>query len=243
MTADNWYQQNKGKSILVPGGGAGNEGQCVQAWDSYIHDVQGVPYFYTPAASDLWFHFTQLGLDKYFTQIIKGSPVQAGDSVIYDSRVGATQGHVDNCSRSGGAQDFWAYDSNWGHVNDPITGYPVLHEVHHNDYLNNYILGYLRLKGGNVDNVNYDALVRRILSVSTLMAQPGNAPDRQPTQAEMEDGIARARIDTVAYIDNLLGTAPWGANWNKVKHYDEDVKNAASTGYTPYTGPQLFTKK
>lgn len=78
--------------------------------------------------------------------------------------------------------------------------------------------------GGN-DMVVDDALARRLYSLSTLMAQPGNQPDRQPTLKEIQDAIGR---DAIAFCDYLMGTAPWGGNWNKVKHYDEDVKNAAA---------------
>lgn len=83
-----------------------------------------------------------------------------------------------------------------------------------------------------------DALARRLYTLSTLMAQSGDAPDRQPTVKEIEDAVGR---DAVAFCDYLTSTGPWGANWNKVKHYDEDV--AAGSGVTPYNGPQLYTKK
>lgn len=79
-----------------------------------------------------------------------------------------------------------------------------------------------------------DALARRLYTLSTLMAQPGIAPDRQPTTKEITDAVGR---DAVAFCDYLINTVPWGMNWNKVKHYDEN-----SGDFTPYTGEELFIK-
>lgn len=71
-----------------------------------------------------------------------------------------------------------------------------------------------------------DALARRLYSLSTLMAVDGDAPDRQPTMEEIQTAIGR---DAVEFCDYLMSTLPWGANWNKVKHYDEDVKQPSPT--------------
>lgn len=82
------------------------------------------------------------------------------------------------------------------------------------------------IQGGEDMTVD-DALARRLLSLSTLMAQPGTDPDRQPTTKEVEDLIGK---DAVQACDELMSYSPWGANWNKVKHYDEDVASAAKPG-------------
>lgn len=146
MTLSKCYQQNKGKSVLIPGGGKGNDGQCVQWADVVMKDVYELPYIYTPGAIDFWTKFEELGLDKNFDKIKAGSAIERGDYLIYDARVGSKYGHIDVASRDGVVYDFWAYDSNWGGVKDPKTGYPILYEAHHNDKYNDYIVGYLRRK-------------------------------------------------------------------------------------------------
>lgn len=149
MTPSQWYDQNEGKSILIPGGGSGNNGQCEQAVDSFIHDVFGLPYTYTPNAIDFWNNYNSLPtLNQYFDQIPAGQPLKEDDILVYDQRVGSPSGHVDiNRDDAPNLSIYTAYDSNWGNVNDPTTGYPVLHTVLHNDKYNNYVLGYLRRKG------------------------------------------------------------------------------------------------
>lgn len=155
MTIDQWYAQKKGTSILVPGGGKGNNGQCIQAVDDFRHEVQGLPYVYTPNAKDWWENFEGLGLSKDYVKVTSGN-LQPGDIIIWGP-LSATdpQGHGDVVSRGGSFSDFWAYDSNWGRVYDPKTGYPILHEVHHNDTFNSKILGALRLKGKGTTSMPY----------------------------------------------------------------------------------------
>lgn len=92
--------------------------------------------------------------------------------------------------------------------------------------------------GGNDMTVD-DAGARALLTLSTLMALPGLAADRQPTMQEVQNLIGRDLVDAV---NSLTSTAPWGANWNMVKHYDEDVAHAGSGNYEPVT-EQLFRKK
>lgn len=81
-------------------------------------------------------------------------------------------------------------------------------------------------KGGEVQNVNYDALARRVLTLGLFLIVEGNDPDRQPTQKEVQDAIDGLQKDPVAYIDYLVNTTPWLDSWNKSKHYNEDVKQA-----------------
>lgn len=142
-----WYLENKGTSILVPGGGSGNNGQCEQAMDSVLHDVYGQPYVYTSAALDWWTKFDKFPqLKKNFTKIHVGQPIKTGDFIIYDGRTGSPYGHIDVAAANGTIKKFQAYDSNWGNVRDPKTGYPILHDVLHNDSFNSYVVGYLRKK-------------------------------------------------------------------------------------------------
>lgn len=202
-------------------------GECVSLAARFAQEVQGVPdadsVFYcsvTGGARDLYEQYDGK-IPTYFDRIPYGQPPKLYDYIVW----GANRGHYGHIAIIYGSQVFQQ------------LGTPVFKPAELASSGTQPPLGYLRLKGGTVD-INYDALVRRLLSLSTLMAQPGNAPDRQPTTQEMEDGISRTKLDIVAYIDNLMGTAPWGANWNKVKHYNEDV----NTGFKPYSGPPLFTK-
>lgn len=147
MSPTQWFQQNIGKAILVPGGGAGNNGQCFQAFDSYLHDVYNKPYIYTPRAINVW---TYALLDQFgFVKVDAGLPVLAGDFIFYDARVGNIAGHVGIASQDGYWNDFYSYDSNWGGTKFwNAQGYPTLHEVRHNDSYNKYIVGYYRRAGG-----------------------------------------------------------------------------------------------
>jgi hypothetical protein len=69
-----------------------------------------------------------------------------------------------------------------------------------------------------------ESMARSLLTLSTLMAQPGVAPDRQPTQQEIKNLVGRTVEDA---CNSLTSTAPWGQNWNYVKHYVEDVATAS----------------
>lgn len=151
MSPSTWYAASVGKAILVPGGGAGNDGQCLQAMDSYLHDVYHKPYLYVTGAIDVWYGGL---LDQYgFSRHYPGEAIKAGDFLFYDGIApksgGGFYGHVSIASRDGVYTDFWAYDSNWGgSAFNNSQGYPTLHEVHHNDGYNKYINGWYRLDGG-----------------------------------------------------------------------------------------------
>lgn len=148
MTLDQCFQANQGTAILVPGGGAGNNGQCAQWADLVLHDVYGLPYIYTPGAIDWWQKADALGLTQYFDKIPAGEPIKKGDFLIYDARVGSAFCHIDVASADGTIDNFSAYDSNWNaKVFHDANGYPTLHELQHTGVYNTYILGYLRLKG------------------------------------------------------------------------------------------------
>lgn len=152
MPLDDVYKKYEGQSILIPGGGKGNNGQCVQWADAVLNEVYGLPYVYTPAALDWWYKADQLGLTQYFDKIPRSTPIKKGDFVIYDNigrnPAGGFFGHIDVAAQDGTIQDFTAYDSNWGGTAYYKDGYPVLHTVRHNDVYNQYIVGYLRRKAG-----------------------------------------------------------------------------------------------
>lgn len=148
MTLDDCYQQNQGKALLIPGGGAGNEGQCVQWADTVLHDVYGFPYHWGNAI-DWWRNPSEL-LD-HFDQITDGS-IKKGDIVIFNEKTGSVYGHIDVAAQDGTTQDFQGYDSNWG-------GNKTVHTVHHIG--SQYVVGSLRLKGedmslqADLDLANY----------------------------------------------------------------------------------------
>lgn len=171
-TLEETYNKYKGQAVLAPGGGAGNQGQCLQWSDIVLNEVYGLPFIYTPAALDWWVKAGSLGLTVHFNKIPAGSPVKKGDFVIYDARVGAPEGHIDVASNDGSYNDFTAYDSNWGgKAFYNSAGYPTLHEVRHNDKYNGFIVGYLRSKEANVlpDFNNGDA-------ENLFVAMYGNRP-------------------------------------------------------------------
>lgn len=72
-----------------------------------------------------------------------------------------------------------------------------------------------------------DAGARDILTNSMILTQPGSAPDRQPTAEEITDLVGKSYIQAMRDVRTW---GPWGAAWNKVKHYDEDVKSAYKKG-------------
>lgn len=147
MTPQNWFNQYQGTAISVDGI-KDNFGQCVQAVDSYLIQVFSLPEHYGNAI-DWWSNPGDLLHN--FDKITDGS-IKAGDFIVYDARVGSVFGHIDVAAQDGTIPDFVTYDSNWDakHFHDS-NGYPTLHEVHHNDIYNTYILGSLRRKGSNMD--------------------------------------------------------------------------------------------
>lgn len=149
MTLLECYKRNEGQAILIPGGGAGNNGQCAQWADTVLHDVYGYAYVYTPGAIDWYIDAEALGLTRYFDRVSDGT-IKTGDFVIFGSGVGSIYGHIDVAAQDGSFSSYVGYDSNWGgKAFYNAQGYPVLHTVNHNDSYNQYILGVLRLKGGN----------------------------------------------------------------------------------------------
>jgi hypothetical protein len=142
---DTCYTEHEGQAILVPGGGAGNEGQCAQWADTVYHDVYGLPYVYTPAAKDWWYNADSLGITQNFNKITDGS-IKKGDFVVFNPLSSTDpQGHIDVAAQDGSTSSFVGYDSNWGRVYN-AQGLPILHTVNHNDRFNQFIIGSLRFK-------------------------------------------------------------------------------------------------
>lgn len=146
MTLDECFTANQGKPLLIPGGGAGNEGQCVQWADTVLHDVYNKPYHWGNAI-DWWNNPGELLND--FDKITDGS-IKKGDIVVFNTQVGSKYGHIDVAMSDGTTSNFRGADSNWG-------GDKTVHIVQHANP--NLILGSLRLKGEDMtEKINDDDL-------------------------------------------------------------------------------------
>lgn len=218
MTLLQCYQEHEGTSVLVPGGGAGNQGQCEQWADLVLNQVYGLSFVYTPAALDWWYSADALGLTEHFDKIPFGEPIVQGDYIIYDGRVGSADGHIDVASENGTVKAFWAYDSNWGGSPFVVNGYPVLHEVFHMDEYNNYIVGYLRLKGSimNEAQATQLSLYLRLLDFESV----------EQANSHSADDVSHMLADP-GYAGALAKQIYEGVNWQqqsyKASHYDADV--------------------
>jgi hypothetical protein len=154
MTLDECYQQNKGKALLIPGGGAGNEGQCVQWVDTVLHDVHGLPYVYADAIN-WWTDFNSFPqLVNNFNRVTDGS-VRKGDFVVFNTKVGSIYGHIDVAMADGNTGNFQGADSNW-------NGNKTVHLEQHTNA--GYVLGCLRRKGVNVPST--EEILRSALNKS-----------------------------------------------------------------------------
>lgn len=141
LSLDACFAQNQGKALLVPGGGAGNEGQCVQWADTVLHDVYGLPYVYANAID--WWPLPQ-SLAGKFVQVTDGS-IKKGDFVIFNQKVGSVYGHIDVAMNDGSVNGFTGADSNWG-------GNKTVHLVNHSGQAG-YIIGALRPKGADMSDI------------------------------------------------------------------------------------------
>lgn len=218
-TTDSLYDEYKGESIPSFDGNPANDGQCEQWYLMVRTKRDGYPAV-SGNAIDRW---NTKETDKYdYIPFASGIYPKKDDYVVWGSGVGSKYGHIDVAAQDGTASGFVGYDSNWNDI-------PTLRTIQHNYQYG--ILGYVRRKGAIVDANGKvtDAGARALLTLSTLMAQPGLEPDRQPTVQEVENLIGRSLVDAV---NSLTSTSPWGGNWNKVKHYNEDVANATAQGTT-----------
>lgn len=172
------FNIHKGTAVLVPDGGAGNNGQCAQWADTVLHDVYGLPYIYTSWARTWWDDRYGLGLMDHFTEVTDGS-INKGDFVIWGPLSAADEaGHIDVGSQDGGIRaEFWAYDSNWDAANFHDTdGYPTLHEVQHTGSLNDQILGVLRSNNGGIA-MPTDEQIDSVIAIAHHAVFGTNAPD------------------------------------------------------------------
>jgi hypothetical protein len=74
-----------------------------------------------------------------------------------------------------------------------------------------------------------DATARAMLTATTLLAQNGDTPDRQPTKEEVENLIGRTPLDA---LKQVMTYEPWKHNLAKVKYYDHDVNNSGGGSFT-----------
>lgn len=224
MTLTEAYNQNVGTSIASPDGNPADAGQCVSWADYVLKNVYNHAYLYANAID--WWQNPGLSDTFDFISYVSGVYPKTGDFVIWGSGVGSQYGHVDVCAVDGTSSGFTGYDSNWEDI-------PKLSTIQHNYEYG--ILGYIRLKSnqGETDMVD-DAGARELLTMSTLLAQDGDAPDRQPTVQEVTNLIGRTYPDA---MNQIMSYQPYKNNLAKVKYYDADVNKAISTPTPPVTIP------
>lgn len=126
-----------------------------QCWDLaafYVRDVVGCPSLPTgpsQGAKDCFLVFSQ-PLPKYFDKIpnVVSDPnciPQAGDVVVWGPMSGNAYGHIGICT-SANSNGFVSFDQNW----------PINSSAHNQNHNYNYVIGWLRPKGGDMtttDNV------------------------------------------------------------------------------------------
>lgn len=235
-TLDECFAQNQGKALLVPGGGAGNEGQCVQWADTVLHDVCGFPYVYANAI-DWWSNPQVL---QNFTQITDGS-IRKGDFVIFNSSVGSVYGHISVAMGDATIDNFTSSDSNWG-------GNKTVHLVNHVG--RQYVIGSLRLKNmepvfneGDRVNINNALYGYDKGFFKTTVGRPWK--DSMYAILQSDDFKNENNINTgdVKNINSVLGgdaSVILGRVW-KEGTYNYILKNSGGT-YTPVT-EQLYERK
>jgi len=193
MTLDECYAANQGKALLIPGGGAGNEGQCVQWADTVLHDVYGFDYHWGNAI-DWWNNPGELL--NHFDQITDGS-IKKGDFVIFNTQVGSVYGHIDVAMQDGTTGNFLGADSNWG-------GNKTVHMVQHSNA--GYVLGSLRLKGESQgENMIQDKGSAQIVYEATTHSVPSDEAANSIVGLEYRDTLAKIQTDSVwKYQDGIL---------------------------------------
>lgn len=201
MDLDTFVRTYTGQAVDIDGVKQ-DTGQCLQLVALYQQEVQNTPVFFTPNASDYWTKFQGSPLEPHYDQV-SGYPLK-GDIVVFSSGIGAPQGHIDICLISGNPGGFSGFDSNWGNVKNS-EGYPVAHEVAHN---NNFILGILRLKENIMtqDEVNAE-LEKRDKRMDADEANVGRlyqtVDQINKKQASDEDNVGRLYV-TVDEINKRL---------------------------------------
>lgn len=74
------------------------------------------------------------------------------------------------------------------------------------------------LKG---DDMVDDAGAREILTITGILAQPGDAPDRQPTLDEINNLIGKPYLQALQEVSQF---EPYKHNLAKIKYYDIDIQ-------------------
>lgn len=229
FNADLLYQKYQGQTLSYDGIPA-NAGQCVQ-WAEYVlTDTQygyGVYAFYGNAI-DWWNNYG--GSLLAFDKIIDGS-IRKGDIVVFNQNVGSVYGHIDMALGDGTVDQFLGADSNWG-------GNKTVHQVNHVG--RQYVIGSLRLKGGNMATPANLNQIRMFLYFIRGYNGHNGTPNALAGEA---DNIAQG------WVGKDLGQAldSWYNDSGSVQFRESTlpaVYKAAETpaGVQPYNGPQLFTK-
>lgn len=213
MTLDDEFNKYQGQSVLVPGAAEADRGQCVQWADYVLFDVYGLPYVWANAI-DFWNKFSSFDqLRENFNQITDGS-IKKGDFVIFNQNVGSIYGHIDVAMADGTIDNFTGSDSNWG-------GNKTVHLVNHVG--RQYVIGSLRLKGGNMatDKLTADEIA----------------------------GIYQLAFDNNDYPQDLINAYTGKALGGLVtqllsdpsyQQHKAQVNNPS--GFKPYVEPQLYVK-
>jgi murein DD-endopeptidase MepM/ murein hydrolase activator NlpD len=68
-----------------------------------------------------------------------------------------------------------------------------------------------------------DAGARELLTLSGILAQPGDKPDRQPTLEEIKNLIGKSYPQAMREVRQYQ---PWKNNLAKIKYYDADIETA-----------------
>lgn len=146
MTYLQFYKKYKNLKVDLDNYPSYNPYQCYDLFGKYHKEVVGaktLPYLkWSGGAKDLYYHFDELGLSKFYTKIptrnklgIRNLP-KRGDVIVWGGMPNNDYGHVAICHSGWQVFQFVSFDQNW-----PL-GSPA-HLVDHNYW---YVRGYLRPK-------------------------------------------------------------------------------------------------
>lgn len=199
------YSQIKQPNLSV----VGQEGLCL----AYVTEVFGVPNDY-PSATVAW-------EDAQFKHPGEQPPIDVAVPVWFSYN--GPDGHVAVSVPGKGIYSTSAQgDKVFGNVAELVSwmGEGMTYLGWSED------INTIRVVEGEEEMVD-DATARAMLSATTILAQDGAAPDRQPTTQEVENLIGRTPLDA---LNQIMTYQPWKNNYAKVKYYDNDVATAAKTG-------------
>lgn len=169
-------------------------------------------------AKSAWLNFgNNPQLEKYFNQIPVGQE-QKGDIMVYNGHGDYTEGHIAICLGNG-----WVFEQNA----DPDESLP-----HSFQRARTYLLGSLRLKENDMATLATADDVK-------WYAQAYFTPD----QVAAMGGLDKLVTDNVGTDLHELNKA-WANSKQfeqKRLHY-EALDAGTASGFTPYSGPQIFVK-